>query len=119
MHQKHVCKNNVTYTGCDNTGKQKIQHHHGLGDQSSGYAALWYVTIIEDESKNTEEFRRDHAEEYESLKVGMLERKYAHLIVRTQSLWLPYLQQKLRERGIENFPITEEIQTVWSITEKV
>jgi hypothetical protein len=61
----------------------------------------------------------EDAEEYESLKVGMLERKYAHLIVRTQSLWLPYLQQKLREQGIENFPITEEIQTVWSITEKV
>jgi hypothetical protein len=32
--------------------------------QSSGYASLWYVTIIEDESKNTEEFRRDHAEEF-------------------------------------------------------
>jgi hypothetical protein len=48
----------------------------------------------------------------------MLEGKYAELIVKTQAVWLPYLEKKMQEIQ-SDFEVSVEEKKVWTLTEKV
>lgn len=60
----------------------------------------------------------DEAVEYEKMKIGMLERKHCYLIVHTHSVWLPYLENKMRAVH-PDYQNPQLVKDVWATTKDV